>query len=850
MSEATLTGSGLGALLDGYRSLPGRYDEMCDAAGRLRPHWQSIMQAFADMGAQRRRSAAQAVESLLRQHDVAYITAEGHARRPWHLDVLPLTISPAEWRALSEGLVQRAELLNAMLVDIYGPQTLLRTGALPPPLVFANPEFIPNCHGYQTRDAVMLQFLAFDIARAPDGTWWVLSQRTESPAGIGYSLENRIVTSRSVPEPFNRHNLHRLAGFFRAFAEHFTHVGDQHLSVVLTGGPDQEDYFEHALIGRYLGYPVVESADLTVRDNRVFLKTLEGLERVDLIVRRINSENCDPLELRAAPFSGIAGLLQAAHGADVLVANAIGSGVVESEGLHSFLPGLSEQLLGEPLKLPSVASWWCGQEDERKYVASRGDGLVLRHAFGRQSLLTAGAREFNRSAPEFADPKRLSEVLALRPYDVVGREPMQCSTVPCLDKDGHLRAAPMVLRVFVAASDEGYRMLPGGLVKISADDIGATTQYSTDVWVLSDQVVKPETLLRPLRAATLKRSDRDLPSKTADDLFWLGRYFERADGGVRLYRNLFLRLAGETPLSMAPVALGILTALLVSQSRLTPARARRAVAAGSRAVEHEIWNVLFDPDSPDSLGQVLGNVARTADQVRERLSPDAWRVIERLTSVPKLRWRANSLSDAVTALDDLIESQSAVNGLIHENMTRGYGWRLLDLGRRIERAYFSIKVMRELLTRVDREEPGALGLQLELADSLITYRARYRAEPELPAVLDLVLADDSNPRSLVFQLEEMRKHMSVMPLEAIDGRPSESQKLLISMHTDVILANVDKLASTVSKDGKRTHLNRLLSRCEQGTDRLVDLISQTYFSHSIGHRVSGNVIRERPDDAL
>jgi len=299
-----------------------------------------------------------------------------------------------------------------------------------------------------------------------------------------------------------------------------------------------------------------------------------------------------------------------------------------------------------------------------------------------------------------------------------------------------------------------------------------------------------------------------------------------------------------------PLPLSILMGLLVSQGRLSAARARRAAASGSRAVEHEIWNILFDPDSADSLGQVLGNVKRTADQVRERLSPDTWRIIDRLTGVPRLRWRTHTVSDAVNTLNDLIEAQSAVNGLIHENMTRGYGWRLLDMGRRIERARFIIKVMRELLVRTDRDQSGVLGLQLELSDSLITYRSRYQAELQLPAVLDLVLADDSNPRSLVFQLMEMKDHMDVMPLEEVDGHLSAAQKQLVSMNTDVLLADVDKLAATTSRDGRRTHLNRLLKRCEDGIDNLTDLLTLTYFSHAIGHRVTGNVIRPKPDDAL
>jgi len=850
MSEPQQAADALGELLANYRPAAGTYDELIGADGRPRAHWQNLLKDFAVMGATQRRTAGTTAEGLLREHDVAYIAADSGNRRPWHLDVFPLVLAPDDWHKLEAGLLQRAKLLNAVVGDLYGAQDLLKSGTLPAPAVFANPNFVPHCHGYQAGDDMFLPFLAFDLARAPDGSWWVLSQRTESPAGMGYTLENRIVTSRSIPDQFNANNLHRLAGFFRGFSDHLARLGDQHLAVVLTGGPDDQDYFEHALIGRYLGYPVVESADLTVRDNRVFLKTLEGLERVDVVIRRIPSDASDPLELRSVPGLGIAGLLQAARSGNVTLANAIGSGVATSEALMSFMPGLCKRVLGEQLLLPSIASWWCGQPKERDFVLNNARRLSVRHAFARRSLLTAGAHEFGETDPELADPAVLKQRLAMRPYNYVGIEHIRPSTVPCLTADGVLKPVPMVMRVFLAATEQGYQLLPGGLVKVSGKDLADSSPLSKDVWVLSNRDVERDSLIKPLRAATLKRSDRDLPSKTADDLFWLGRYLERADGGVRLYRNLFLRLAGEALLGNVPVALNTLTALLVSQGRLSASRARRALAAGSRAVEHEIWNILFDPDSPDSLAQVLRNVARTADHVRERLSPDAWRIIERLTSVPNLRWRVHTVSDAVSVLNDLVEAQSAVNGLIHENMTRGYGWRLLDMGRRIERARYAIRVMRELMVRADRDTPGVLGLQLELGDSLITYRSRYRAEPQTAAVLDLVLADESNPRSLAFQLANMRTHMDVMPLEDLHGHLSRAQKLLISMHTEVLLSDVDKLANTTSTGGNRTHLNRLLNRTEKSIEHLTQLITQTYFSHSEGHRVTGSVIRENRDDAL
>jgi uncharacterized alpha-E superfamily protein len=453
------------------------------------------------------------------------------------------------------------------------------------------------------------------------------------------------------------------------------------------------------------------------------------------------------------------------------------------------------------------------------------------------------------SDADIADPEALRRALALHPQNYVGVEPLQLSTVPCLTANGTLRPAPMVMRVYVAATSDGYQVMHGGLVKVSGTDISGGERTSKDVWVLSDVRVAPETLLKPLRAATLKRSDRDLASKTADDLFWLGRYLERADASTRLLRSLFLHLSGEASFGNVPVALPILTGLMNSFGHLSEHETARMRAAGFRGVENEISNLLFEPGNADSLAGILGNVARTADQVRERLSADALRLIERLTNVQRLRFRAHGISETVALLNELNDLQSALSGLIHENMTRGYGWRFLDMGRRIERARYGITVMKTLLVGRERGAAGVLGMQLELADSLITYRSRYKTEPELAAALDLILADDSNPRSLIFQFAAMRDHMAVMPLETHDGHLSRAQRNLVGMHTELLLADVDELASSASRGGNLGQLRRLLDRAEESIGKLTDLITQTYFSHSIGHRVTGNVIRSQ-DDAL
>jgi len=836
-------------IVAGYRPPRGGYDEMLDADGHLRPHWRTFIDGLTAMGGEGRVHAAEAAARMLHDNDVTYVAhgTNDESAREWRLDMLPLLLDPAEWHALEIGLLQRARLLNMVVADLYGPQQLLKSRSVPPALVFGNPEFLLPCHGIPARDGTFLHLLAFDLGRSPDGQWWVLSNRTQSPAGAGYALENRIITSRCLPDIFASCNVHRLASFFSGFSENLLSLGgrEDHLAVVLSAGPSRS-YFEHAFLGRYLGYPVVEGADLTVRAGRVYLKTLEGLKQVELILRRVESNLCDPLELRVDSDVGVAGLLQAARENEVVIANALGSGIVENEAIMSFLPSLSRQVLGEDLKIPSVATWWCGQPSEREHVLAHLDELVVRRAFAARSMIASGSRGYLTS--EFAGMSNTAvrEMIERRPHSFVAQEDIELSTAPFWSGEGLVRAEPLTLRVYVAATKDGYRVMPGGLALLTRGDEKpargvAAADYSKDVWITSAQSVDTFSLLgRSLQATALRRSDRDLPSRAADNLYWLGRYLERAEGAVRLYRSLFSNLSGEGSTGNDTATLDTLARLLVSQERLTAGRARRATADGPKAVEQELWQVLFDPESPDGLAKVLGNVGRTADRVRERLSADAWRILENLTRTPEVPWRARRIGDAVKLLNTMIQNLSAITGMIQENMTRGHGWRLLDMGRRIERIRFAARLIRGLTAHGEPAESGVLNLLLELVDSTMTYRSRYKSVPQLPAVLDLVMPDESNPRSLLFQIVEIEEHLSVMPLEQQSGLISDAQKIVISLLAELRLADVNKLSTVRSKAGLRMHLDRLLTRMELGADELSGVIERTYFSHSLERQVSGS----------
>lgn len=843
--------SSLSDFLQGYDVPAGVYDELMTPTGEVRPRWARPLAAFLAQSDADRADASRTAQRMLNDNDVLHVLRDDpeQATRPWELDLFPLVIEQEEWQALEAGLIQRARLLNAAMADLYGEQRLLKEGAMPAALVFGSPQFLPPCHGIPAPGGVHLNFLAFDLARSPDGSWWVLSDRAQSPAGVGYALENRIVASRALPDLFAASNVQRLASFFQAFSDNLLSLSrrDEPLAVVLSSGATKETYFEHAYLARYLGYALVEGSDLTVRDDRLYLKTVEGLRPVDVVLRRIDSELCDPLELRSDSLLGVPGLVQAVRAGNVVVANALGSGLIENEALLSFLPGIGRFLLDEDLQLPSLATWWCGQPRERAYVLENLERLVIRRVFWRKTLLTPDRGSVLGSELTPQARSELVRAIERKGYAYIGQEMVSLSTAPVWLGRDRLQPAPMTLRVYLAATKDGYRVMPGGLARVTrrahpqAAWLGPG-EVSKDAWVMSRGTVDTFSLLtQPHHRLHLRRGERDLPSRTADNLFWLGRYAERSEGAARLLRSLVLRLSGESGPGDDPATLRRLVALLVVQKHLSPRRAGRATEAGLRAVERELWTILFDPDCPDGLARTLDNVRRVAELIRERLSLDTWRIIRDLTAIPHdLSLTAGQeFDDAQRLLDAMVQRLSALNGMVLENMTRGHGWRFLDVGRRLERVRHATRLVRHLTSRGDPEATGALDLLLELADSTMTYRARYKARPALPAALDLVLADQTNPRSVLFQLLAIDDSVRALPKEGERTILNPIERLITGLSTELQLADMFQLSRPAKKSDRRTGLDRLARRLENGTATMSDLIARTYFSHSMPRQVAG-----------
>ncbi len=818
-------------LLSGYQRRAGAFDEMLAKDGEIFPHYAKLLGELEEFGAAELARRADACQRFVNEHGITY-NVYGDPRgmeRPWQLDPIPLVIAPEEWRALETGLIQRATLLNRILADCYGAQDLIRSRWLSPALVFGQPDFLRPCHGIRLPGDTFLHFYAADLARSPDGRWWVVSDRTQIPTGAGYALANRLVTSRILPEPFRDNQVHRLAGFFRAaqssLAELAPRQADKARVVMLTPGPHNETYFEQAYLARYLGYMLVEGQDLTVRDNHVFLKTLSGLERVDVILRRVDDDFCDPLELRNDSILGVPGLVEAVRAGNVVVANALGSGLVQSPAFMAFLPGLCRHLLGEELKLPSVATWWCGQKAAREHVLKNLDRLVVKPAFRTHLELAETAREELKRRIEF-DPDLF-----------VAQERVELSTAPSWEKNS-LAAQPVSLRVFlVADASGGYRVMPGGLARVSPDSDGKFVSMqrgsgSKDTWVPSATPVEELTLLHASgQSVELRRTGNNLPSRLADNFFWLGRYSERADATSRLLRSALLRFSPERTGGSRPLLAPLLQTLEI-RGQLPGISAKPELWANAEAFEAELLAAIFDPARPGSLRQTAEQLQRLAMLVRDRTSNDMWRVLsqidDRLAAPPPKR--VMLAGDAVGVLNQTLLGLAAFHGLARENMTRAQAWRFLDMGLRLERAVYLCTLLDATLRSPDAENPSLLEAVLEIADCSITFRSRYNLLPTVPAVFDLVLLDDKNPRSVLFQIKQLTKHFERLPKERGDGA-SPGKTILENCLARLEQSDARELASS-SVDWRESALAATIRQTLRALPELSNAIAASYFAHS------------------
>ncbi len=823
-------------LIQNYAPPAGAYDEFIAANGTPRAHTRGFLDSINGIGREEFARRWQQAQRTVQANDFAfggYATPEDKLR-PWELDAIPLMISAAEWDKVSAALTQRARLLNLVLQDLYGEQTLVKQGLLPPELLYAHPGFLRPYHGQLNPSRHMLHFYAADLARSPNGEWWILADRTEAPSGLGYALENRIVVSRMLPDVFHRCQVERLAPFFIAAQETLHGLAPQHTEnprvVLLSHGPTSLNYFEDSYLARYLEYTLVEGGDLAVRNDQVMLKTLGGLLPVDVILRRQNSSDCDPLELGSKSGLGIAGLRQSTRNGTVGVANALGSGLVESVAFMAFMPRLCQLLLGQELLIPGVASWWCGQPDGLAHVLKNLDKLIIQPAFRNR-----GKDGPTREALAKMSSTELANTIKANPVQFAAQEKVARSTVPIWRRD--LNPAYLALRGYLVTDGEKYTVMQGALARTSSalDPLELSVRKgegSKDVWILADGPVDQVTLLEePGRAITLRRSGAELPSRTADNFFWLGRQMERAESTARLLRSAASRLSGETR-STSDVEVPVLLRCLADQGQIEPGYAINKMRGQLPAIEYDLPMAVFDSSQPSCLRSILDEVYRLGAIVRDRISLDTWRIIHNIDEDFRPAGHGTTtLSDLLAMTDELIARFAAFSGVIMESMTRTQAFHFLELGRRLERSLQIISLVKNCFIPMPEFPGPVLGTVLEVADSLMTYRARYLANRQLAAVLDLVLTDETNPRALAFQFVQLVEHVEQLPRDQTSPDYAAEQRLAMSLLHSVRLMDIQAIAE-VHALGDHEPLERLTAEWESQLPKLAEAISHRYLVHA------------------
>jgi uncharacterized circularly permuted ATP-grasp superfamily protein/uncharacterized alpha-E superfamily protein len=817
-------------LFSAYEPLPGCRDEMAADAGTLHPHWEYLAGAMGALGDTEIERRNHDLRRLLRENGVTYNFYEENdtVERPWSLDPIPVLLTSADWSEIEQGLAQRAELLDLVLRDLYGPRKLLKRGLLPPELIFGHPGFLRACAGTARADGRWLTICAADLARGPDGRLWVIGDRIQAPSGAGYALEARTALSRTLPSLYRDSHVHRLALFFRTLRGTLASLApggrEDPRIVLLTPGPGSETFFEHAYLASYLGYPLVQGSDLTVRDERVWLKTLDGLTPVDVILRRVDDPWCDPLELRPDSLLGVAALLQAVRRGNVVVANPLGTSILENPGLMPFLPALARALLDEDLKQPSATTWWCGDPDARRHVLDKLDELVVKPVFPHRVDSTIFAAALAKSERD-----ELKARIRAHPERYVAQERIALSTTPVL-RAGRLEPRPFVLRSFAVASESGYLVMPGGLGRVSSSSSSFVTSnqlggVGKDVWVLASEPERQVSLLAPVeRPVVVRRGGDEVPGRVADDLFWLGRYSERAEAITRLLREILLRLLAAERSNIDGTVPLLLRALTV-QSATYPGFAGEDAEERIAAPEAELLQLILDPRRVGGLRFNIDALARAGRAVRDRLSSDTSRVIGAIDGELA---RPCDLAAARESLQRLIQLLAGFVGLTTESMSRGQGWRFLQLGRSLERGLQTIALLRGVVLPAGPLVVPACEAVLGILHSVKTYRRRYRSRIQMGAVLDLVLLDESNPRSLAFQLVGVEEHVIALTHDDESGQRSRAERLALEALTTLRLFDVASVADPEDEDAA-LELERLLTRVAASLTGLAHEIATSYF---------------------
>jgi len=828
-------------LLSSYRANPGFYDEFLDSEQGPRAHWQKIAGALQAIDSESWLKRRSQLQRLVRENGMTFNVYSDNEEREdhWALDMLPLVLSENETREIESALSQRATLLNIILSDVYGRQTLLQTARMHPHLIYANPSFLRPCHGLLGTRERHLRLYAADLTRGSDGKWWVLADKVQSAAGLGYALENRMLMSRIFPKVMRDTEIESLQPFMQAFTREVESAARSSESspriALLTRGPSDPSFFEHSYLARHLGYTLAEGADLIVRDNRLYMKTIGGAQRIDVMLRRIPSEMADPLELRNESLIGIPGLVNAVRQKNLSLVNALGSSFVESTAMLSFLPWFCRNYLGENLEMPSVATWWCGQAKEREHVIDKIDTLAIKPTFW-------GAGQSSYFGPNLSEAEKVELIAKIRhrPENYCGQQILSSATVPVYN-NGAIEPRGFKMRVFLTATPEGWKMMPGGLLRYAAsqNDLVVWPRQSgssKDVWVPRSpgQAASRPSAATTLRQSLGQRSSSELPSRTAENLFWLGRYLERADGLARVLRSLLKILAEEASGGNHLPALPFLSRIVPPDSSPEDYQTGEAGQLDLEATESTILYATLDTQNIESLASNLNSIQNLALKVKERLSSDTWESISRLKILfEETHTQAYTLSDdrIIELLDDTLHLLSRFVGNLMENTVRSQGWNFLEIGRRIERAASITFMLESAFEPSEAIGEQSLSSLIEWADSSITYRRRYLNQIGSAPALEVLCFDPTNPRSLAFQTEQL--HGLVMRLPHARSTPRHPiDQTSLRLYSQVSLGDPNTLSEPGQKTGEPASLAPFLQGIREELFSLAEGLEQHYFAHT------------------
>ncbi|UXP31457.1 circularly permuted type 2 ATP-grasp protein [Reichenbachiella agarivorans] len=821
-------------------------DELANSEGQVTPQWRKLAHFYERMGAQRMEQFHEDVSRQLRENGVTYNVygdPDG-MNRPWNLDPVPMVFNSEDWAVIEKGLIQRSTLLNYILKDIYGSRSLIKDGHLPFELIYNHKGFLRHADKIQfDAEQQLIQYSA-DLARGPDGQMWVLHDRTDAPSGAGYTFENRAAMTRVFPDQLRENQVRKISSYYQTLKNTLVHLSsknnDNPRIVYLSPGPTNETYFEHAYLSSLMGFTLAIGEDLTVSDGYVWLKTIKGLEKVDVIIRRVDDVFCDPLEFRSDSHLGVVGLMEAVRQQKVLVINPLGCRILENPGLMAFLPKLCRHILGEELILNSVATWWCGQEPAKTYVLEHFDSLIIRMIYrdGGNKSVYGG----NLNAEE---KTKLIAKINKSPYLYVGQEMVDFSTTPSwINKN--LEARNAVFRSYIVADSENnrYAVMPGGLSRSSPEKgvfmvSNQTGGISKDTWVLG-KAADAQTTVPKAKTRHQSMEVTVLPSRTGEHLFWLGRYMERSAFTVRLMR-MALQTYNESDEDIRTSEDIVLTTLLKSLTRLTgtlPGFTKKEVLANA---DQELLALALDVNKVGSLAQAIQSFLTNGYAVRDRLSLDTWRILDSISAeLTRMRQQDATLTEVYHGLDNMVIKMMAFYGLNIDNMTREATWHLLNVGRFIESSTNTCTVLMSMLTNSFNDEVDKALMEdtLRCNESLVTYRYKYRSNLELHGVLNLLIVNEENPRSLIYQILKIDKHLSSLPA-LVEGRQlSPARKKLLEAVTMIKLCDIDSLC-TVTTGSRKSHQNlkEFLKELIALLNEISVFVSEDYFSHT-GSRYS------------